>query len=522
MSLTAGTRIGSYEVTGPLGAGGMGEVYRARDHKLDRDVALKILPEAFASDAERLARFEREAKALAALNHPNIAQIYGVEDSTSAHALVMELVEGATLADRIAEAEASALQLDEALDLARQIADALQAAHDQGIIHRDLKPANIKVRPDGTVKVLDFGLAKLTTEAAEASASGGPGTIAATGLAGLTNSPTLTLGATQAGIILGTAAYMSPEQAKGRLADKRSDIWAFGCVLYEMLSGRRAFEGDDASDTLASVLKIDPDWHALPADVPAAIRTLIQRCLVKDHRRRIADISVAQFVLAEAASLCQSSASRGDRAPSEEDERNAASRVHPAILVAAAALVTAVVAAAAGWTLWPSSPTAAVTRFTLPLAEDQQFSATGRQLVAIAPDGGQFVFVAGNRLYIRSLSEFGSRAIPGAEWKEGVSSPVFSPDGANVAFHSMQALKQVPVGGGAPVTLCSIETPYGLTWHASGVIAGQGRFGIVRCPSNGGSPEQLVKVDQVAELAHGPQLRIRVTDGRRRRLSSSR
>jgi serine/threonine protein kinase len=345
MGLDAGTRLGSYEVIGPLGAGGMGEVYRARDHKLDRNVALKILPESYAADLERLARFEREAKALAALNHPNIAQIYGVEDSTHVRALVMELVDGDTLADRIsaAAAESSALRLNDALDFAKQIADALLAAHEQGIIHRDLKPANIKVRSDGTVKVLDFGLAKLANTTAEASGSNA-GAIEATGLAGLTNSPTLTLGATRAGIILGTAAYMSPEQAKGRAADKRSDIWAFGCVLYEMMTRRRPFEGDDASDTLAAVLKLEPDWDALSADIPIAVRTLMQRCLVKDPRRRVADISVAQFVLAEASSIGHDSASRGDRG--HGDERGTASRLHPWVLVAAAALVSAIAAAA--------------------------------------------------------------------------------------------------------------------------------------------------------------------------------
>src|SRR5262245_15125590 len=271
----------------------MGEVYRARDLKLDRDVALKILPSAFAADPDRLARFEREAKTLAALNHPLIAQIYGVEDTTDVRALVMELVDGETLDARI-----GTLSVDEALSLTKQIAEALHAAHEQGIIHRDLKPANIKVRSDGTIKVLDFGLAKLSLEAGAASGSGG-----AAGIDGLTQSPTLTLAATQAGIILGTAGYMSPEQAKGRAADKRSDVWSFGCVLYEMLSGRRAFDGEDVSDMLASVLKSEPDWSALPADLPTPIKTLLQRCLVKDRRARIADIAVVQFVLAEASAF---------------------------------------------------------------------------------------------------------------------------------------------------------------------------------------------------------------------------
>src|SRR3989475_3237420 len=292
MSLGAGTRLGPYDIVSPLGAGGMGEVYRARDTKLNRDVALKILPELFALDPDRLARFAREAQVLASLNHPNIAAIYGFEESNATRALVLELVEGPTLADRIAHGP---IPLDDALPIARQIAEALHVAHEQGIIHRDLKPANIKVRDDGTVKVLDFGLAKLTDAAAGSSV--GPG--------GLSQSPTITTPAmmTGVGVILGTAAYMAPEQAKGRAADRRSDIWAFGCVLYEMLTGTRAFEGEDVSDTLAAVLRSEPDWSALPSDVPPAIRTLVRRWLVKDRARRVADISIAQYLLTESSSL---------------------------------------------------------------------------------------------------------------------------------------------------------------------------------------------------------------------------
>src|SRR6266545_4776078 len=271
MPLTSGTRLGPYEVVAPLGAGGMGEVYRARDTKLNRDVAVKILPDAFANDPDRLARFTREAQTLAALNHPHIAHIYGLDEApnpepriphpSAVRFLVMELVEGEDLAHRIAR---GMIPIDEALPIAKQIAEALEAAHEQGIIHRDLKPANIKVRADGTVKVLDFGLAKLT----EAAASGARG-------ADVTMSPTITSPAmmTGVGVLLGTAAYMSPEQAKGREADKRSDLWAFGCVLYEMLTGKRPFDGEDVSDTLANVLKIDPDWSVLPSEIPPAIRT---------------------------------------------------------------------------------------------------------------------------------------------------------------------------------------------------------------------------------------------------------
>ena len=285
MPFATGTRLGAYEILTLLGSGGMGEVYRARDTKLDREVAIKILPELFVSDPERVARFQREAKTLAALNHPNIAHIHGLEESGGARALVMELVEGEDLAQRIAR---GAIPIDEALSIAKQLADALEAAHEQGIIHRDLKPANIKVRSDGTVKVLDFGLAKATEPASGASHD-------------VTNSPTVTTPAmmTGVGVILGTAAYMSPEQAKGRPADKRSDVWAFGCVLYEMLTAKRAFEGDDVSDTLAAVLRGQPDWSALPADLSEPIRLLLYRCLEKDRSRRTSDIGVARFLITE-------------------------------------------------------------------------------------------------------------------------------------------------------------------------------------------------------------------------------
>ena len=284
-----GTRLGTYEVLSPLGAGGMGEVYRARDTRLGRDVAVKILPPLFSQNPERLARFEREAQLLAALNHPNIGAIYGLEKSNDTHFLVLELVEGNTLAARIA---AGPLPLGEALRIAREMIDALEAAHDKGIIHRDLKPSNIALTADGHVKVLDFGLAKAT----ESGVSGSE-----ISPLGVTHSPTLTIAATQAGVILGTAAYMSPEQAKGRVADKRSDVWAFGCVLFEMLCGSRVFDGEDASDTMAAVLRGEPAWHTLPATVPAYIVDILKRCLDKDRRSRIPDLSVVRFLLDDGA-----------------------------------------------------------------------------------------------------------------------------------------------------------------------------------------------------------------------------
>src|SRR5262245_18076342 len=306
--LSVGSQIGVFRIDALLGVGGMGEVYRARDTKLNRDVAIKILPPAFANDPDRLARFKREAQVLASLNHPNVGGVYGFEDANGIHALILELVDGPTLAGMLEGFRPSALgsgpdaapspkskapsrrapPLDEALQIARQIADALEAAHEQGIIHRDLKPANIKVRDDGTVKVLDFGLAKLA-DPVGAALQGGPS---------MTQSPTITTPAmTAAGMILGTAAYMSPEQAKGRPADKRSDIWAFGCVLYVIVTGKRAFDGEDVSDTLANVLKTDPDWSALPGAVPQSMRRLLRRCLTRDRKSRVADIADARLEL---------------------------------------------------------------------------------------------------------------------------------------------------------------------------------------------------------------------------------
>jgi serine/threonine protein kinase len=288
VTLPAGSRIGPYELIEVIGAGGMGIVYRARDLKLQRDVALKVLPDAVALDPERVARFRREATVLASLNHPNIAAIYGFEDSSNVHALVLELVDGPTLADRIAQGP---IPIEEALPVARQIAEALEAAHEQGIIHRDLKPANIKLRPDGTVKVLDFGLAKALEPA-------GTGSAAAASLSPTITSPAIVSGV---GVMLGTAAYMSPEQARGKPADKRSDIWAFGCVLYEMLIGARAFPGEDISETLAAVIKSDANFGLLPASTPDAIRRLLRRCLAKNPKNRLSDAAVARIEIGSVA-----------------------------------------------------------------------------------------------------------------------------------------------------------------------------------------------------------------------------
>ena len=351
MALAPGTRLGPHEIVVQIGTGGMGEVYRARDTKLNRDVALKVLPDAFTLDPDRLARFKREAQVLASLNHANIAAIYGFEESEGVQALVLELVEGPTLAERIAQGP---LPLDEALPIAIQIAEALEAAHEQGIIHRDLKPANVKVRDDGTVKVLDFGLAKALEPAATSSPN-------------VTQSPTITTPAmvTGVGVILGTAAYMSPEQAKGRPADKRSDVWAFGCVLFEILAGRRAFEGEDVSDTLAMVLRGEPDWAGLPNDLPPSIDRIVRRSLEKDRRRRIGDVSTIRFLLDEPSTMMAASPGADTRIHNDTRPR--------AIVVAALGL--ALVAAALGglvvWTARPRPTAPVVSRFTVRLGEGQ-------------------------------------------------------------------------------------------------------------------------------------------------------
>jgi len=512
LALEPGVRIGVYEISSALGAGGMGEVYRARDTRLQREVALKILPEAFASDPERLARFEREAQMLASLNHPHIAAIHGFEDSGGVRALVLELVEGETLADRITRRGGSSdppFEIDEAIAIARQIADALEAAHEQGIIHRDLKPSNIKVRPDGTVKVLDFGLAKL---ASGVSRAGSKEQHPAHTASPFTVAPTITTPAmTQLGVIMGTAAYMSPEQAKGREADKRSDVWAFGAVLYEMLAGKRAFDGDDMSDTLASVLKIDPDWTGLPADLPPALRTLIQRCLAKDRRQRVSDISAARYVLNEW------SGSDVPRVPPAAVSPAPAprSRWQWVVPAAIATAVTAVVVGAAAWALRsrPEAPRLVQFAFTLP--EGQIFTGTGRQILAVSPDGTKLVYVANQRLYLRTVGELEAHAIAGTETEGGATNPVISPDGQSVAYFSPSGigtvLKRIPITGGAPSILATTGNPVGASWSTDGILfsgaasPGDALYGITRVRENGGTPERIVTVSK-DERAHGPQM----------------
>jgi eukaryotic-like serine/threonine-protein kinase len=506
-----GTRIGAYEVIAKLGEGGMGEVYRARDTKLDRDVAIKILPESFAQDPERLARFAREAKTLAALNHPNIAQVFAVEDSVvtggaepgSSRAIVMELVEGPTLADRIAQGR---IPIDDALPIARQIADALEAAHDQGIIHRDLKPANIKLRPDGTVKVLDFGLAKaLSGEGSSAVATP------------LSLSPTITspAGMTGMGVILGTAAYMAPEQARGKPVDRRADIWAFGCVLYEMLTGRQAFEpstssgsprassrgeGATVADVIAAVLTREPDLAALSDNAPASIRRLLRRCLEKDRKKRLADAADARLEIDEALGKPVS-----DRPVIPAPAAPMSGR-HMA-LAAAAAILLAATAGYLGWTLKPVTPSP-VTRLTIPVDDGVVF--TGVNSIALSPDGRRVAYTANGRVYLRGLDQLDAVRIAGNDSPPLASarSPVFSPDGQWVAYWEAGQIRKVSVSGGAPVSVCAVSAPppSGLDWTAGDTILfGWQARGIWRVPSSGGSPEQLVTLKE-GDRAHGPQL----------------
>jgi Tol biopolymer transport system component len=506
--LTAGTRLGPYAIAASLGAGGMGEVYRARDTRLDRDVALKLLPESFALDADRLMRFEREAKTLAALNHASIAQIYHVEEisrtdgegSGVRRVLVMELVEGEDLSERIA---LGAMPAEEALPVARQIADALAAAHDAGIIHRDLKPANIKLRTDGSVKVLDFGLAKQSVGPLAHGSS--PGVSAAL------TSPAMTM----QGVILGTAAYMSPEQAKGRPVDKRADIWAFGCVLYEMLTGARAFDGEDVSETLAAVLRSDPDWTRLPASLPPAVTALIKRCVERDVRKRIADFAVVRFVLDEAHTLAAAPqpVAAVDATPAQERMAEAVTRARQRMIwrvlipsIAVAALAGSGLAIGAWTWAGASAPVVAplITRFRLPLPEGQVLT-LGRQMMVVSPDGRQVAYITQRQLLLHDFASFDAPVVLVAE--ENISAPAFSPDGTWLAFHSVAdgAVKRVSVNGGAALHVCPAQTVASLSWDRSGILLGAGTDGVQRCRADGGRPEDLVKA-AAGETILSPQM----------------
>ena len=447
MALQVGSRLGHYDVTALIGEGGMGQVYQARDTTLDRDVALKVLPDAFTADPDRLARFEREAKVLASLNHPNIGAIYGLEKSGDTRALVLELIEGPTLADRIKQGP---IPLDEALPIAKQIAEALEAAHEAGVIHRDLKPANIKVRDDGTVKVLDFGLAKAFQPDANDP--------------NLSQSPTisLTAAATQMGMVVGTAAYMAPEQARGKLVDKRADIFAFGVVLYEMLTGQRPFQGEDVSLTLAAVMTFAPDLDRLPETLSPTLKTYLIRCLAKDPKERLRDIGDVRLAMEGAFETAVSQPSAA------VDARNLQVWQRPAV-IAAALVVTLVTGGVVVWGLMRSEPPHLVRLAVLPNdGLDLRLSGQSPD-VAISPDGRQLVYLTGtagqDELHVRSLDQLTSEALV----SEGeLSHPFFSPDSQSVAFYdaAQGVLKRIAVDGGPTVTICELReegtyTPYG-------------------------------------------------------------
>jgi serine/threonine protein kinase/Tol biopolymer transport system component len=480
-TLRVGETIGVYRIEGLLGAGGMGQVFRAKDTRLGRSVALKVLPDLLARDPERLSRFQREAQVLAALNNPHIGGIHGFEDSGGIHALVLELVEGPTLAEvlRTPEGKGRSLPPDEAIAIARQIVDALEVAHERGIVHRDLKPANIKLRTDGTVKVLDFGLARLVQTGGDAP------TVYDEPLG--TSPPMTSPAMTMAGAILGTAAYMSPEQAKGRPADARSDIWAFGCVFYEMLTGTRPFVGEDVAETLAAMLRADPDWSALPPTTPLSIRRLLERCLQKDRRRRLAAIADARFHFDEAAP------------PERVDVPPASGKLRIAALAVASFALIAVIAYLLRH---PADRFAAPgsVQFTVGAPANLSFGGpagggTGNaQQLAISPDGRTLVFVAGAagryQLWLRPMGSLVSTPIPGTE---DATFPFWSPDSREIAFFTDDKLKKVQITGGPPVTLCEVVAGKGGSWSRDNVIlfADSAKFTLRRISAQGGVPIDL-------------------------------
>lgn len=486
MGLSSGARLGPYEIQAPLGAGGMGEVYRARDTRLRRDVAIKILPEIFTSDPERLARFAREARMLAALNHPHIGAIYGVEDASGVHALVLELVEGENLRERLRR---SSLPLTEALAIARQIAEALEAAHERGIVHRDLKPSNIKIARDGTVKVLDFGLAKATVDLADGS--------------DFEELPTLTADPTSAGVILGTAAYMSPEQARGKAVDKRTDIWAFGCVVFEMLSGRMAFSGETASDTIAAILEREPPWNRLPDSTSIAIRRLLRRCLEKDPKRRLHDIADVRIELEDML---------GKPAEDEGGRGNPITR-RTAISALAAAAAGAVVGGVFG-SAWRRPTSRGLMRFRIPMPEGTFALASFNKRVAISPDSTHVAFtlirggvsnyipVGADIFYLQSLRELEPKLFP-----FDAGAPFFSPDGRWIGFIGSAAgkpvLRKILLDGGPPGDICG-RPCIGATWTANDTIyfVSEVPGALQRVAAAGGEPKEVAKID----LAKGQRL----------------
>jgi Tol biopolymer transport system component len=474
MPISTGTHLGSYEIVAPIGAGGMGEVYQAHDTKLGRDVAIKVLPEAFAHDPERLSRFQREAKMLASLNHPNIATIHGLEQSNGTSYLVMELVAGETLAERVKRD--GAVPIEEALTIGRQIAEALEAAHEKGIIHRDLKPANVKVTPEGKVKVLDFGLAKaFASDVADSNPS---------------ESPTLSAAATMKGVILGTAAYMSPEQARGKAVDKRTDIWAFGCVLYELLTGKKAFQGETVTDILAKVLQGEPDWQALPRSTPTKLRDLLRRCLQKDKTLRLRDAGDARIEIQEALTAPPTTvAATGAPAPRGWREQIAWAAAAALALIAIALAIILVLRA-------PKPPQALqAMRLSAEIGADASLFTSNGSSAILSPDGTRLALVASGsdqkrRIYVRLLDQVQATALSGTE---NARDPFFSPDGQWMGFFADGKLKKISVQGGAAVTLCDVPEDRGGSWGDDGTIVftPDVRVPLAKVSSAGGMPQAL-------------------------------
>ncbi len=477
-----GKALAHYEITAQIGKGGMGEVYQAKDTKLGRDVAIKVLPEEFAQAPDRVARFQREAKLLASLNHPNIAAIYGLEESGGTNFIVLELVEGDTLADRI---KRGPIPVEDSLKLAIQIAEALEAAHEKGVIHRDLKPANIKVTPEGKVKVLDFGLAKAFT--------------GETPTAELSNSPTLSDIATRQGVILGTSAYMSPEQATGKSVDKRADIWSFGVVLFEMLTGKKLFGGETVTETIADVIKGQPEWSSLPRDLHPRIRFLLERCLEKTPKNRSSGISDArvdiQSVLADPSgvptqAVAASNIKRGPRLGFSG--------------VVATIVLVAIITGLAVWSLKPSPPHQTM-RFDYTIPKNQQINDNLFGNLAISPDGRQFVYATPGGLYLRAMGEYRAKLIAGTE--TAPTCPFFSPDGQWIGYWSQadNKLKKIALSGGGSAFICDVNMFLGADWGADDTIVfGEYGKGILRVSANGGTPELLAK--QTGLFLAGPQL----------------
>ena len=482
MATLTGAQLGPYTILAPLGAGGMGEVHRARDTRLDREVAIKVLPEAFARDPERMARFQREAKVLALLNHPNIAGIHGFEEVEGQRFLVMELVEGATLADRLRD---GAMPIEDGLTINRQIAEALEAAHERGIIHRDLKPANVKITPDGAVKVLDFGLAKAMAEDDRSQSM-------------IANSPTITAQHTRPGVILGTAAYMSPEQARGRPVDRRTDIWSFGVVLYECLSGQKPFGGETATDLIAKILEREPDWGALPETTPSNVRMLLQRCMQKDRKQRLRDIGEAWVVL--------DGALAGDFSVAGLAPVRSLPTWRRALpWFVCTILVTALVAL--WFSTWPAKQ--AVMRFNLAIPESQALTAAPFPKTDISADGTKIVFEgqheSKSQLYLRHIHQLDATPLANTD---DADCPFFSPDGEWIAFAQKGKLRKISVLGGPATTICDAANLRGGSWGADGTIvfSPDRNSGIWRVPAAGGEPAKLTDVGTGGGSHRWPQL----------------